>query len=560
MLAANLARSARLRAGRGGRRGVSRRPRRGRGRGLGGGGPVRVPHLPGQRGAAPQHRVPRLHPACPRGADPVPAHGRPAPRWRDGRFMLLQGLARTTTCSTARLLLGLVLAALARPRPASRARLAVAARPARWAPRCSSRRWRCLTCAVARARDTRATCRRAIDLVHYVSTTPTNLVYGAIGTEVRLQQRGPHFVGFVSLALAGDRDRLWAAGRRRRRAPARAAGARLGPRRGAPGRCCSWRCPWDATSCVFGPLRSGRVPIACSIGSCPASSSCASPSGSWLLAMLFVALLVAARAERSSATRWPWLALLLAAAVPLEHLSTAARDRARARGRAACRRSTAGSRRTRAGAIAEVPVHGEGLVREETLEMYFSAYHWKPIIHGYTAYPPLLTRLLRRLAAEFPSDGGACGAARVGVDTVVVHHGRPLAPISRAACAIRRRPSASRSPAPRGPGSLRSLAAGRGRRGASAWRRGSRARRRGSSAARRTRCTASPPGRADRGRAVPLRPRRPRAGLGAPLQGRRPAAGLRRRLAHGLRRPPRAARATSSWRCASRARSAVPAS
>ena len=31
--------------------------------------------------------------------------------------------------------------------------------------------------------------------------------------------------------------------------------------------------------------------------------------------------------------------------------------------------------------------------------MYFSAYHWKPIIHGYTAYPPLLSR---RAAARWP--------------------------------------------------------------------------------------------------------------------------------------------------------------
>jgi hypothetical protein len=80
------------------------------------------------------------------------------------------------------------------------------------------------------------------------------------------------------------------------------------------------------------------------------------------------------------------------------------------------------------GAIAEVPVHGEGLVREETLEMYFSAYHFKPIVHGYTAYPPLLTRHLRRLAAEFPSPVSLQALHSVGVDTVVVHHGRPLAP------------------------------------------------------------------------------------------------------------------------------------
>jgi hypothetical protein len=65
-------------------------------------------------------------------------------------------------------------------------------------------------------------------------------------------------------------------------------------------------------------------------------------------------------------------------------------------------------------------------VREETLEMYFSTVHWRPVIHGYTAYPPLLTRHLRRLAAQFPSPAAVQALRRVGVDTVVVHHGQPL--------------------------------------------------------------------------------------------------------------------------------------
>src|SRR5439155_714281 len=48
-----------------------------------------------------------------------------------------------------------------------------------------------------------------IDLQHYVSTAPFNLVYGAIGADVRLQQRGPHFVGFVALALAAFAIGAW---------------------------------------------------------------------------------------------------------------------------------------------------------------------------------------------------------------------------------------------------------------------------------------------------------------------------------------------------------------
>jgi hypothetical protein len=76
--------------------------------------------------------------------------------------------------------------------------------------------------------------------------------------------------------------------------------------------------------------------------------------------------------------------------------------------------------------VAELPIRGEGLVREETIEMYFSTAHFRPIIHGYTAYPPLLARLLRRFAARFPSEASLEALRRVGVDTIIVHHGRPL--------------------------------------------------------------------------------------------------------------------------------------
>ena len=143
-----------------------------------------------------------------------------------------------------------------------------------------------------------------------------------------------------------------------------------------------------------------------------------------LLAMLFVAVLVA-RAFTVVGVRRRWLAVALAAAVPLEHLGTLpVTERVPVAHRVPeVYRWIAGHP---TGALAELPVHGEGLVREETLEMYFSAYHWKPIIHGYTAYPPLLTRHLRRLAAEFPSPSSRHALQRVGVDTVVVHHGRPL--------------------------------------------------------------------------------------------------------------------------------------
>jgi len=261
-----------------------------------------------------------------------------------------------------------------------------------------------------------------IDLEHYVSTTPTNFIYGARGGEVRLQQRGPHFAGFVSLALAAAAVGLWVAGRtsdpRPTVLPARA-----------------WIPAAGLLALLFVALSLGRdlVVFGHDLGPgpyrllhrfVPGFQLVRIPERLSLIAMLFVAVLVA-RTLTVVGGRRHWLAVALAAAVPLEHLGTLpASERV-----PVAHRVPEVYRWIAAhpiGALAEVPVHGEGLVREETLEMYFSAYHFKPIIHGYTAYPPLLTRHLRRLAVEFPSPASLHAFQRVGVDTVVVHHGRPL--------------------------------------------------------------------------------------------------------------------------------------
>ena len=261
-----------------------------------------------------------------------------------------------------------------------------------------------------------------IDLEHYVSTSPTNFMYGARGTEVRLQQRGPHFVGFVSLALALAAVSLWAAGRTADPRPA-----------ALPSRV--WIPAAFLLALLFVALSLGRDlmvfghhlgpgPYRLLHRFVPGFQLVRIPERLSLIAMLFVAVL-AARTLTVIGGRRRWLAMALAVLVPLEHLGTLP----------VSERVPVAHRIPEvyrwiathpAGALAEVPVHGEGLVREETLEMYFSAYHFKPIVHGYTAYPPLLTRHLRRLAAEFPSPASLQGLLRVGVDTVVVHHGRPL--------------------------------------------------------------------------------------------------------------------------------------
>jgi hypothetical protein len=263
-----------------------------------------------------------------------------------------------------------------------------------------------------------------IDLQHYVSTSPSNLLYGPIGTPVRLQQRGPHFVGFVSLGLMALALLAWL---RRRDAE-------------SPALAVSWRILVPAAAALallLVALSLGRDLVAFGIPLgpgpyrllyhyVPGFQLVRIPERLSLLAMLFVALLVARGLDLLQARGLRVVACLLAALVPLEHLSPLAlttrvpvgRDLPAVYG---------WLREHPVQALAEVPVRGEGLVREETLEMYFSTAHFKPIVHGYTAYPPLLSRLIRRFAAQFPAEASLQAFGRLGVDTVVVHQGRTLA-------------------------------------------------------------------------------------------------------------------------------------
>lgn len=263
-----------------------------------------------------------------------------------------------------------------------------------------------------------------VDLQHYVSTAPGNLLYGAIGAEVRLQQRGPHFVGFLALGLAALALAAWLRGRGPE--PARA----LLPAR-------VWVPAAAALALLLVLLSAGRDvaafgrllspgPYRLLYDYVPGFQLVRIPERLSLLAMLFVALLAGRGLSIVRGTGLERVALALAALLPLEHVSILSLSERVpvADGRPEVYAWLA---RDAGGAIADLPVRGEGLVREETLEMYFSTAHWRPIIHGYTAYAPQLTRLLRRLAAEFPSDASLAAFRRVGVDTLLVHRGRELA-------------------------------------------------------------------------------------------------------------------------------------
>jgi hypothetical protein len=144
-----------------------------------------------------------------------------------------------------------------------------------------------------------------------------------------------------------------------------------------------------------------------------------------LLAMLFIALLVGRALSVMARSRFgPVGAALAVAFVVLEHISPLphtttipVREEIPAVYRWLSREP--------ARALVEVPIPGEPLIRQETLSMYFSLYHGKPIIHGYESFPPLLTSFLRKMAMEFPSEASLEAFDRIGVDTVVMHHGLP---------------------------------------------------------------------------------------------------------------------------------------
>jgi hypothetical protein len=342
--------------------------------------------------------------------------------WTAAGFLLLQGLSSSYHVLYGSALLALITAA------------AVAARPRETAGRLPTLLLAGGAAALgllpvalpylanARAQGYARELPAGVDLGHYLSTAPTNLLYGPLGLEVRRQQQGPHFVGFVSLALVMVALLAWARRRGGERDDALLP-ARIWVPAAALLAALLVVLSLGRDIAVFGHL-AGPGPYRLLHRFVPGFQLVRIPERLGLLAMLFVALL-AARGLGLIGRRRPAAAALLAVLVPLEHISPLPYvDRVPVGPRVPrVYRWLAGAP---VSALAEVPTRGEGLVREETLEMYFSTSHFRPLIHGYTAYPPLLTRMLRRMAARFPTEAGLQALQRAGVDTVVVHHGRPV--------------------------------------------------------------------------------------------------------------------------------------
>lgn len=346
--------------------------------------------------------------------------GRPRHAWTVAGLMLLQGLSSNYHLLYGTLLLGIVLAIA----------LSVAPRlTLRGLPSLLLAGGAAAFCFLPVALPYLRTARvhgfarelpAGVDLLHYVSTAPGNLVYGPIGAAVRLQQQGPHFVGFVALALTLGALAAWALGRG-------ADGAALVPAR-------LWVPGSAALALALVALSLGRDmtlaghdlgpgPYRLLHHFVPGFTLVRIPERLALLAMLFIALLTARGLTLLRQAGWGPAASVMALLVPLEHLSPAAAVQMMPVG-GEIPAVYAWLRTQPVKALAEVPTRGEGLVRQETIEMYFSTAHFHPIIHGYTAYPPAISRLLRRLADRFPSPVTLQAFQRVGVDTVLVHHGR----------------------------------------------------------------------------------------------------------------------------------------
>ena len=261
---------------------------------------------------------------------------------------------------------------------------------------------------------------RGIDLLHYFSTSPSNWIWGAIGPPARLQQQGPHFVGFIALGLA-------------------VAGLILATRRtGFSAKHCSWVLVAAAMIATLVALSLGDRwviagkdlgpgPYGLLYDYVPGFKLVRIPERLGLFVMLGLGLLGAVAIERLTSAGRTRLAMGLALVAIFEHLSplTLITEVPRPSQIPPLYKWLATQPRD---AVAEIPVRGEALVRQETTEMFFATYHHMRSPLGYTAYPTLLSKVIRRALLEFPSDATLTVLTRLGVHRVIVHEGRDIAP------------------------------------------------------------------------------------------------------------------------------------
>ena len=261
---------------------------------------------------------------------------------------------------------------------------------------------------------------RGIDLLHYFSTSPSNWIWGSIGPPARLQQQGPHFVGFAALALSIVGLGLAMRDRRANR---------------------------DGPAWPFGVAILSAILVVLSLGDrfvvagndlgpgpygllydyVPGFRFVRIPERLGLFVMLGVGLLGGLALQRLVTMGRPRIALALAAFAVIEHFSplSATADIGKPSQLPAVYAWLARQPRE---PLVEIPIRGEALIRQETVEMYFATFHHHPTPLGYTAYPTLLSKVIRRALLDFPSDGSLAALAKIGTHRAIVHKDRPVAP------------------------------------------------------------------------------------------------------------------------------------
>ena len=256
----------------------------------------------------------------------------------------------------------------------------------------------------------------SLDLSHFLATQPGNLLYGKIGPPVRAQQQGAHFIGFGALLLGGIA--LW----RARLRPAMNGG---------------WVLAAFGFAVALALLAAGRSVNLFGHRLMPGPYGWLFDHGSLfertriperfgLLMMLPVSLLAGRGIDIVSGNRRAF-ALILALFLPLEHAQRFPWMETLPVGRD-IPAVYAWLRTSDARAVVEAPAHGEGLVRMESVDMYFQLFHHKPIVSAYLSFPPLLTRILRQTTEELPDEKALRTLALAGVDTLVYHQEGPSIP------------------------------------------------------------------------------------------------------------------------------------